>query len=140
MELKKFIENNDVDFTKNLVGVDYIPAIEKEVGVSFGCELVKYIVLYGYLAFEDVEFYGINSKQYLESDMVKQTLYLHKYFPKTAGYVALENQGEGHYQIVASDDTVYEYLTSADQIISTGKKLLCFIQDRFQSVAEQQNN
>ena len=131
MTLKKFIENNDVDFTKNLVGIDSIPAIEKEVGVSFGGELVKYIVKYGYLAFEDIEFYGINSTQNLDSDMVKQTIYLHKYFPKTAGYVALENQGDGDYYIVNSSDEVFEYNSSLGTLDTTGKKLFEYILDRF---------
>jgi len=134
MTLKEFIENNDVDFTKDLIGMDSIPAIEKEIGVSFGAELVKYIVKYGYLAFEDIEFYGINSKQNLDSDMVKQTIYLHTYFQKTVDYIALGNQGEGHYHVVSADDMVYEYISSANQLIRTEKKLLQFILERFQAV------
>ena len=136
MTLKEFVDNNDVDYSSDPVGIDYIPSVEKAVGVSLGGELIKYIVKYGYLGFENIEFYGVNYKQKLDSDMIKQTQYLHKYYPKTAGYVAIENQGEGHYHIVDSDDTVYEYVSSADQIICTNKRLLSFILERFQQVSE----
>jgi len=56
-------------------------------------ELTQYILEYGYLGYKHIELYGIDSKQKSESDMVKQTKYLNKYFPKTVGFIVLENAG-----------------------------------------------
>lgn len=134
MRLEDYIEKNKVDYTKNLVSVDDIEGIENEVGVSFGAELIKYSLKYGYLAYKHVEFYGVNSKQLFDSDMVKQTKYLHKYFPKTLDYIALENSGDGNYVLVASDDTVYVYSTEDDRIISTKLKLFDYITKRFRDI------
>lgn len=105
---------------------------EKEVGLRFGEELTEYLLKYGYLGYEHIELYGMNSRQGLESDMVKQTLYLHKYFPVTHGYVALENQGEGDYYLVNSDDEVYEYISEQNKLFDTGMDLYQYILRRFQ--------
>ena len=79
------------------------------MGVQIGKELADYILQYGYLAFEYSELYGINSRQFLESDMVKQTIYLHSYYPETREYIAIENHGEGDYYIVDKNDYIYEF-------------------------------
>ena len=80
MDIKEFVEKNNLEKCKNLIKVEQLNNIEKEIKIKFGNELKKYILEYGYLAYEYIELYGINSKQGIESDMVKQTLYLHKYF------------------------------------------------------------
>ena len=134
MELNEYIENNKVFYGRDLVVSDDMSIIEKQVEVPFGKELSQYVMTYGYLVFKHIELYGINSKQMLDSDMVKQTVYLHKYFPKTKGYVALENTGDGNYIIVASDDDVFEYSSEDDQMQKTGMKLFSYIVSRFQSV------
>ena len=74
----------------------------------------------------------MNSRQGLESDMVKQTRYLHKYFPATFAYVALENQGEGDYYLVNSNDEVYEYFSEQGQLLKTGLTLFDYIVQRFE--------
>lgn len=134
MSLKEFVKNNDVEYTKNLVGVDDISDIEETLGFSFGGELTKYILKYGYLAYKHIEFYGINSKQMSDSDMVKQSLYLHDYFPKTKDYIALENVGDGYYALVSENDDVYEYSSEEDSMRNTGLKLFDYILERFQEI------
>jgi len=89
MDIKEFVEKNNLEKCKSLIKVEQLNNIEKEIKIKFGNELKKYILEYGYLAYEYIELYGINSKQGIESDMVKQTLYLHKYFPKTINYIAV---------------------------------------------------
>ena len=132
MNLTEFAEKKEVDHTKNLIGADDVARLEKLVGVSFGKELTQYILRYGYLAYKHVELYGINSKQMADSDMIKQTIYLHKYFPKTKGYIALENTGDGDYIIVDSFDDVFEYISDEDSVQRTGWKLFGYIINRFQ--------
>ena len=134
MRLREFVNNNDVEYTKNLVSVDDISDIEETLGISFGGELTKYILQYGYLAYKHIELYGINSKQMGDSDMVKQSLYLHDYFPKTKDYIALENVGDGYYALVSENDDVYEYSSEEDSMHNTGLKLFDYILERFQEI------
>lgn len=134
MDIKEFINNNDVDMSKNLVDTVMIEAAEKEVSVKFGDELTRYLLQYGYLGFEYVELYGMNSNLILGSNMIKQTLYLHKYYPITMAYIAIENQGEGIYYIVNTNDRVFCYDTELDKLEDTGLSLFEYILKRFESV------
>lgn len=135
MNIVEFIENNDVDYTKNVIDESFIGTLELETGCKFGPELIKYILSYGYLGFEDVELYGVNSNQGIDSDMISQTKYMHKYFEKTSGFVALENLGEGDYILVDSADNVYEYDTEVGEIIDVKYRLFGYILKRFTEVA-----
>ena len=133
MDIKQFISENNVDQSNAPIDVTLLEQAEKEVGVRFGEELTEYLLKYGYLSFEYIELYGMNSRQGLESDMVKQTLYLHKYFPATQTYVALENQGDGDYYLVNSNDEVYEYDSEQNKLINTGTTLYEYILQRFEN-------
>jgi hypothetical protein len=132
MDIKQFIAENDVDKGNALIDVTLLEQAEQLVCVRFGEELTEYLLKYGYLGFLYVELYGMNSRQGLESDMIKQTLYLHKYFPLTKAYVAIENQGEGDYFLVDSDDVVYEYISEQNNLLNIGMKLNQYILHRFQ--------
>ena len=66
--------------------------------------------------------------------MVKQTLYLHKYYPITRGFIALENQGEGDYYIVDENDNVYEYDSELEELTNKNIKVFDYILDRFVQV------
>ena len=133
MDLNEFLEKNEVLYGRDLIEPDDVPGIENQIGVSFGKELSQYVLHHGYLAYKHIELYGINSKQMADSDMVKQTLYLHKYFPLTKGYIALENTGDGNYIMVSSDDDVFEFYSDDNQMQNMGMKLFSYIISRFQS-------
>lgn len=133
MDIRKFIEKNDVDMIGSGLDVKLLEEAEQSVGIKFGDELTEYLLRYGYLAFEHVELYGMNIRQGLESDMVKQTLYLHQYYPKTKSFVALENQGDGDYYLVGADDLVVNYNTETGNVVNTGYKLFDYIVDRFET-------
>ena len=134
MEFETFKSEHDLEYTPNRINEDQIDIFEDAVGVSFGRELRRYVVEYGYLAFGPVEFYGINSRQMLDSDMVKQSVYLHKYFAKTKGLIAFENQGDGDYYLVDGQDHVFEYDSSNDMLIDMKMPLLQYVVTKFQSV------
>ena len=106
------------------------------MGVQIGKELADYILQYGYLAFEYSELYGINSRQFLESDMVKQTIYLHSYYPETREYIAIENQGEGDYYLVDKNDYIYEFDVEMSTLTPTLIKLYEYILNRFESILD----
>lgn len=134
MDIKEFVEKNNLEKCKNLIKVEQLNNIEKEIKIKFGNELKKYILEYGYLAYEYIELYGINSKQGIESDMVKQTLYLHKYFPKTINYITVENLGDGNYYIVDNKDNIYKYISEEDKIVDMQLKLFKYIMNRFNEI------
>lgn len=134
MDFQEFLESKKVEYTKNLVNREEIITVEKELGLSFGDEMIAYLLEYGYLAYRHIELYGIDSVQLMESDMVKQTKYLHKYFPKTKDFIALENIGDGVYAVVAPDDEVFEYSSEGACISDTGYKLFDYILKRFKDI------
>ena len=133
MTYKKIIEQNDVDFTKNLVNEQELIEIGGIIGLMFGSQLKDYILSYGYLGFSAIEFYGINSKQREKSDLITQTLYLHKYFKKTIQYFAFENIGDGRYILVDENDNMHIYSSNQDTIQSLEMDLNEYILKRFNS-------
>lgn len=134
MKIEEFMRKKDVSSTTRLVDEVVISQAEKKISVVFGPQLKKYILKYGYLAYKFSELYGINSNQNLESDLVTQTEYLHKYYPITEKYIAIENQGEGDYFLVDSDDNVFEYDTNLDEFMALEMKLFDYILQRFESI------
>jgi len=132
-KLSDFIEKNEVEYNVDRISSDEISSVSKETDVKFGDQLIKYILHCGYLAFKSIEFYGINSRQGLNSNMIRQTKYLHKYFPCTRPFVALENHGEGDYFLVDGRDNVFEFIPEHDsELKDTGKKLFEHILSRFE--------
>ena len=131
MSIDQFIEDSNVEYTKNLIGSEDVSSYEKEVGVSFGKELIHYLLTYGYLAYKYVELYGINSIQMGSSDMVDMTKYLHNYFPTTAEYIALESIGDGDYILISPDDDVCKFISESKEIKDLNLKLFDYILKRF---------
>ena len=135
MDIKEFIKENknNVLQSNSLIDTNAVKDVENITGVKIGKQLAEYMTTYGYLISESIELYGITARQALEeSDIVKQTRYLHKYFPSTKGYIALENQGDGDYYIVDSADTVYEFISEQNKLKDTGLKLFDYIIKRFE--------
>lgn len=133
MDINDFICKNDVDFAAHLIKRADLQLVENELGVHIGPQLAAYLLDYGYLGFESVEFYGMNSRQGMKSDMVTQTLYLHKYYAATASYIAIENYGEGDYILVDSEDNVFRFVSEENTLTKIGKKLFDYILTRFQA-------
>lgn len=134
MNLDTFVIQYDVDHSNSQIDVPALEQAEKTIGIKFGEELTAYLLQYGYLGFEYVELYGMNARQGLNSDLVTQTQYMHKYYPDTASLIAIENQGEGDYYLVDSSDNIYEYDTNMKQLRKTDLKLFEYIIRRFESV------
>jgi len=138
--LQEIVENYDVDYTKNLISVLDLLKFEKLLNVKFGKILKEYLLRYGYIGFQSIEFYGINSKQLEKSDMITQTLYLHTYFPKTKGLIAFNNMDEHDYALVDSEDKIYYYNTITDEMIDMNLNLCDFILNEFKSINSNTNN
>ena len=126
----------ELESCTNLIGEDSLAEVEKAFGVPIGRELRRYILEYGYIAYEYVELYGVNANQGLDSDMVKQTAYLHEYYPATAGYIALGGDGETGYALVDSEDHVYDFDPDSSKPEPTGLQLFDYIAKCYEEVKE----
>ena len=135
MELSKLIEKYHAEFTKNVISSERMSEAEKEMNVQFGEELKTYLMSYGYLALNYVELYGINSVQGLDSDMVVQTKYLHKYFPASSGLTALENLGDGEYILVDKEDRIFSLSLSENHVKPLEQSLFEYINRRFEEIS-----
>ena len=130
-KLAAYIKEHEVEYCEDRVNDEFVPKIEEVLGVKLGSFLVEYILQYGYLIYGSMELYGITKRQGLESDLIKQTEYLHKYFDKTGSFIAIENVGDGDYYLVDSSDNVFEYDSELDELIDTKKKFVDYIIVRF---------
>ena len=139
MKLKDFIQSHDIDQSKNLIDESLLKAAEQMTGISFGSELREYLLQYGYLGYGFAELYGMNARQGLNSDMVKETLYLHEYYPETKEFVAIENKGEGDYYLVNGRDEVYEYDANLGKLVQMKYTLFEYIVHRFEQVDQTLN-
>lgn len=133
MNLDEFIYDEKVDYTKNLINEEFIVKAETSMGISIGNQLKRYLLDYGYLGYGSVEFYGINSVQNLNSDMIQQTQYLHTYFPKTCNFIALGSYGDGEYVLIDSRDFIYLYSTEQNILEETNMLLNDYIFNIFQT-------
>ena len=131
MEIRDFIDKYDIEYTHNVISADAIEFYEKKINVIFGKELKEYILKYGYMAYKSIELYGINCKQGEKSDMISQTVYIHKYFPESLPYISLANLGDGEYLMISDRDDVYIFDSVKRGFHSTGKKLFEYLMDLF---------
>lgn len=131
MDIHEFICKNDVDFAAHLISKTDLKLAEQELKLRFGPQLCEYLLSYGYLGFESAELYGMNARQGLKSDMIRQTQYLHKYYPATADCIAVEHYGEGSYILVDSQDNVFRFVSEGNNMTNTGEKLFDYILTRF---------
>lgn len=131
MTLIDFIKNNHVDYSFNRITIDMIPDYEIKVNVFFGEQLKKYIVEYGYLGYKHIELFGINNYQGINSDMVNKTLHLHDKFDKTRDLIAIEDQGEGDYYLVDSNDIVFRFILANNELVPQKIDLFEYILKRF---------
>ena len=132
MNIKDIRDNYSIDYTKNLVSSEELKLLEEKINCKFGPRLREYLLTYGYIGFESIEFYGINSRQLERSSLISKTIYLHKYFPKTIGFVAFENQGEGDYYLVDEPDKRFNYDSETDIFKEIKMNLLEYIINRLE--------
>lgn len=133
--LDAFIQSHDVDYAKTPANDSIVKNAESKLGVKFGPQLYKYLTQYGYLGYDYVEFHGITKQQGLNSDMVKDTLKVHKLSQDTRNMVVIENQGEGDYFLVDGKDKVYEFDINMGKVVPTKYSLFRYIEYRFNLAA-----
>lgn len=133
-KLNQFIKNNAVDYSDKTIDIANIENYESKIDLKMGKQLIEYITKYGYLGYKSIEFYGINSKQELNSDLIKQTIYLHEYYDITKPYIAIENVGDNIYATVDSNDNVFICDLVTKNIKNINLKLFEYIIKRFNEI------
>lgn len=135
MALRNFYEHNHDEMNRCPFTPFYNTLIEvkRKIGVEFGPEMIEYLTTYGYLSFGSVEFYGLYQIDLEKTDLVKNTNYLHKTFPKTKQLIALENRGDGEYCLVDNQDYVYVFDCETEEIVPLKEKVFDYMLRRFKS-------
>lgn len=136
MNLTEFIRNNDVDYSSNKISENNLLEIEKTTGMSLGSQLKQYILDYGYLGYKHIELFGVNNQQGINSDMINKTQQLHKNFEKTIGLIVIEDQGDGDYYLVDSNDMIYRFVAANNELCPQNISLFEYILQRFLSIKE----
>ena len=131
MELLDIIVGFDYDCSTDPIEREEIELYEKLIGVNFGTHTQNYILNYGYLGLDDIEFYGLSDIEKEKSDLVTQTNYLHKTFNMTKGYIAFENIGDGVYTLLDSNDMAYKFISENNEILPYNINLYKYISERF---------
>lgn len=132
--LKEIVNSfDDVEYTKNLVTEKDIQHLEEITESKFGEELKFYILNYGYLALNNIEFFGVNSKQMSKSDMIKTTTELHLNFDLTKNLVALIKSTDDIYYLVDEFDDVFLFDSYINTIEPLNIKLSTFIKNTLET-------
>lgn len=130
MKLSEIINGRDIDVSPAPIQTSDIGMAEVLLGVTVGSQLKEYLTEYGYIGYGFIEMYGINSKMGPRSSMIKRTVALHERHPKTKALIAIEDQGDGDYYLVDSNDRVFRYLESRDELTDMSMTLFEYIAER----------
>lgn len=136
MTIEEFIKSHNVDYSNNRVTERELEEILDKTKLEFGPQLKEYILKYGYLGYEYMEFDGLVCNLGEKSPMFLDSLKLHQRFDKTNGLIVLENQGDGDYYLVDSGDNVFRFILDTNELINLNMKLNDYILKRFLEVKE----
>lgn len=133
-KLQEFVRENKIEFCKNLISETDLKQILTKNNFNIGSQLQYYILNFGYLSYKYVELYGINSIQKENSDMIKQSLYLHKYYESTKNLIALESMGEGDFILVDNNDKLFNFNSEDNTIVNLSMDLENYIIEHFSHI------
>lgn len=135
INFKQMVESfgNDIEFSNNLINENNIASFENEIEAKFGDELKYYILNYGYLAMNDIEFFGINSKQMSKSDMIQTTKDLHINFNLTQNLIAFMKSTDDIYYLVDENDKVFRFDSVVCTLTPLEIDLITFIKNQLEN-------
>ena len=100
-----FLSVSSVEYAGVLPDENLVSFAEQATGMKFGSILRGYLFMYGYLARGATELYGLTGNQAEHSDLIAQTRAL-----ELGGkYVAIQNLGDGMYELVDRYDNLFLY-------------------------------
>jgi hypothetical protein len=126
-ELQTFIIDRKVKFARDRLDSETLKAILEKTNLSFGPQLISYILQYGNLSYKNVEFYGITKSLGINSDMIIRTFNLYKLFPKLKSLILLETLSNKNYILVDKEDNIYEFLVDKNKLKNLNQSLYDYI-------------
>ena len=131
-ELNNFIMTHEMDIVKNELSVSELKDILNIVGFIPGEQFLELIETYSYLAYEDVEFFGINSELKEKTNLNKSTWLLHRNYEATKEFYIIENKGNGYYILVDGNDDIFNFFAGdSEKPEPINMKLFEYILKRF---------
>lgn len=134
MKLKDIIGERAIDMSPSPISVEEIEEFEALLEVKTGPQLREYLTDYGYIGYQNIEMFGINSKIGARSSMIRVTRIVHETFPKTIGMIALEDICDGEFYLIDSNDRMYRYIDYKDELTDIDLSLFSYIEKRLNDV------
>ncbi len=131
--ISDFIKENDADAVENTLGSEELKKLFAAIFFEPGAQFMEFVRRYSYLAYEDVEFFGINSELKEKSNLFARTKILVENYETLKGYYIIESRGDGYYVLVDSEDNVYNFFAGdSEKPESAEIKLYDYILKRFE--------
>lgn len=127
ISLKEFVEKHNVEFSSDRVDKAFLYEVKKKLGVAISRQLKDYLLNYGYLAYQHLEFLGINSKQLWESDMITTSVKLHQKYDVTQGLLAIKKDDGEVYHLVDGLGFVYSFVPSENRLLAVYQDVNTYI-------------
>ncbi|MEE1502963.1 MAG: SMI1/KNR4 family protein [Acutalibacteraceae bacterium] len=118
ISLKEFVIKHNLEFSSDRVDKTFLYEVKKKLSVAISRQLKEYLLNYGYLAYQHLEFLGINSKQLWESDMITTTIKLHQMYEVTQGLLAIKKDDGEIYHLVDGLGFVYRFIPSESRLFA----------------------
>ena len=112
-------------------GPALLDAIARELDMRLDHGPRWYLSEYGYLAKGDIELYGANERQGLDSDIVRMTRSIRDGMPWTDGYAAIHHISDGRYAMFDRSGRVYIADYASPGFTSANATLLEYIYGLF---------
>lgn len=129
--INDFITNHDVDIVKNALSETELQALFQTISFVPGEQFLDFVTNYSYLAFEEVEFFGISGKLREKSNLFVRTQMLSQNYTETKGFYIIESRGDGYFILVDNKDYVYKFYVGDTQTPeSTGEMFFDYVLKR----------
>lgn len=88
---------------------ELVKAAESAMGVELGPQLRKYVMRYGLILYDGYEVYSMNSRAGISSNMIVETIKMHKTDQNTRDLIVIDYDEEVGGIFVDSNDNVYNF-------------------------------
>lgn len=107
--IDEFIKDKDVDIVENIMCEEALNDMFAAILFSPGNQFIEFVKKYSYLAYGDIEFFGINGELKEKSNLFLNTKILVENYEQLKGYYVIESCGDGFYILIDANDNVYNY-------------------------------
>lgn len=143
-EMNKRLKNNHIlpsDIKKESSPFDYdcLEKFEQYIGYPFKEEMQFYLMKLGGLSYKNTQLYNANLDKGMSSEIVQETMKLHKRFPETKKYVVLSCSKKDRYILIDKNDMVYTFTTQNKENTPLNQSISEYIMSQFRDAAQSKN-